>query len=1040
VANTPVPFAPLTLNALADGTPKVALDWTASSGAQGYNVKRSTTKGGPYTTIANVTMTNYTDSIVALGMTYYYVVSGTNAFGESGYNSMEISTTASDLAGWWKFDETNGTTAADSSVGGHNGTLQSSASWGAGTISNAVQLDGTSSGYVDMGDGVVSTLNDFTISTWVKVNTNANWARLFDFGSGTSYYMFLTPQSGSSTIRYAIKNNGGEQQINGPSALSAGVWHHVAVTLSGTTGKMYVDGVAVGTNSSMTIKPSDLGNTWGNYIGKSQFNDPYLNGSVDDFRIYNRALSATEISTLRNKTLPATPTGLTATPGNAQVALTWNTASGATRYNVKRATVSGGSYAMITNVTSTSFTDSGLTSGTYYYVVSALNVVAESADSVPASATPTAAPAAPSGLTASVGDAQVGLSWNPVVGATGYIVRRATVSGGPYTSITTNSLPACTDPGLVNGTTYYYVVASQNAAGVSGDSTPVSLKPVALPATPTNLSVTASAGQSGLSWSTVSNATLYKVKRSLTSGGPYTTLTSISSTNMADVGLVNGLAYYYVVSAVNGNGESANSAQVSVTPTDVPALVHRYSFSETSGATVADSVGGAAWNGALPNGGTFSGGKLTLASGSSQYMQLPAGILSNYTAVTIETWVTFPTQLPNACFFFGFGNVISNSGYNYIFCQPKNGRAAITDGSYSSEQNANTGVDFSFRSNFHLAFVFNPPGGTLAIYTNGVLAGINTGITIPMSSVNDVYNWIGRSLYSGDSYVGCTLDEFRIYNGALSEYQIAAAQALGANQLLPTDAPAVPTGLVATGTNMQVTLGWNAVSGATNYSLKWSLTNGSGYVTLTNLAGTSFVHTGLTNGTTYYYVVSALNAAGESAVSASASATPLSPVPSAPIGLTTVPGDSWVALSWNASGGATGYNVKSSLTNGGAYAVIGTNVGCLAFTNTGLLNGTNYYYVVSAVNAGGESANSAQVFARPVSPVPTSLNFTTSGGQFQFTWSADHTGWRLQVQTNMNASGLGTNWVTVSDSTNLNQIFVPIVATNGSVFYRLAYP
>jgi len=92
--NTPVPFAPLTLNATTDGTPKVTLDWSPSSGALGYNVKRSVTKaGGPYTTLANVAATNYVDTSVVSGRTYYYVVAGTNVVGESDYDSMEIKAT-----------------------------------------------------------------------------------------------------------------------------------------------------------------------------------------------------------------------------------------------------------------------------------------------------------------------------------------------------------------------------------------------------------------------------------------------------------------------------------------------------------------------------------------------------------------------------------------------------------------------------------------------------------------------------------------------------------------------------------------------------------------------------------------------------------------------------------------------------------------------------------------------------------------------------------------------------------------------------------
>jgi cellulose 1,4-beta-cellobiosidase len=161
--------------------------------------------------------------------------------------------------------------------------------------------------------------------------------------------------------------------------------------------------------------------------------------------------------------------------------------------------------------------------------------------------------------------------------------------------------------------------------------------------------------------------------------------------------------------------------------------------------------------------------------------------------------------------------------------------------------------------------------------------------------------------------------------------------------------------------------------------------------------------------------------------------------PAAPAGLTATAGDSLVMLNWNASSNAYSYFVKNSTSNGGPYAVT-ANLAGLALTNTGLANGTNYYYVVTATNAAGESANSLQVSARPVSRAVTPLNFSVTNAQFQFAWLADHTGWRLQAQTNSPTAGLGTNWVTVPNSTNLNQISIPIAATNGSVFFRLIYP
>ena len=103
-------------------------------------------------------------------------------------------------------------------------------------------------------------------------------------------------------IRFAIKvNNSSEQRIDGQAALPTGGWHHVAVTLNGSTGTLYVDGAQVGINTAMTLKPSDLGATTQNWIGRSQYSaDPYLDGRVDDFRIYNRALTASEVMHLKN--------------------------------------------------------------------------------------------------------------------------------------------------------------------------------------------------------------------------------------------------------------------------------------------------------------------------------------------------------------------------------------------------------------------------------------------------------------------------------------------------------------------------------------------------------------------------------------------------------------------------------------------------------------------------------------------------------------------------------------------------------------------
>jgi hypothetical protein len=304
---------------------------------------------------------------------------------------------------------------------------------------------------------------------------------------------------------------------------------------------------------------------------------------------------------------------------------------------------------------------------------------------------------------------------------------------------------------------------------------------------PGGLAATAGDGKVALQWNAFPGATSYKVKRASASGGPYVSVGTVTRTSFTDSKVANGTTYYYVVSMTSGGAESSDSAPVSAVPfVNVVTLAHRYSFNETSGTTVADSVGGAAWNGTLPNGGTFKDGQLQVRASGSQYIKLPAGILGNSTAVTIEAWVTFPSTLPTNGWFFGFGNISGTSGSGYIMCQPKNGRIAITSGNYSGEQNTspNPSGNWSRQTNLHVTAVFNPARSEMALYVNGVLKAQSTSVTTPLSAIKNMFSYIGRSFYSGDPYIDFNLDEFRIYNGAFMADDIAETQSLGPDQLI----------------------------------------------------------------------------------------------------------------------------------------------------------------------------------------------------------------------------------------------------------------
>jgi hypothetical protein len=223
----------------------------------------------------------------------------------------------------------------------------------------------------------------------------------------------------------------------------------------------------------MTLTPDSLGATTNNKIGWSQWTqwDPYLDGRVDDFRIYPAALSGDQVAALCAAQIPAmipsVPTGLTAAAvSGSRIDLSWNASSGATNYNLKRSTVDGGPYTLVGSTGGTSFSDEGLPELTaFYYVVSAVNAEGESADAPQAvAATPSAPPAAPTGLSASAGEGGVALLWdaNTEGDLAGYHVYRSFLQGSGYTRLNGALVdrPEFTDTEANFYTTYYYVVTA----------------------------------------------------------------------------------------------------------------------------------------------------------------------------------------------------------------------------------------------------------------------------------------------------------------------------------------------------------------------------------------------------------------------------------------------------------------------------------------------------------------------------------------------------------------------------------------------------
>jgi cellulose 1,4-beta-cellobiosidase len=289
---------------------------------------------------------------------------------------------------------------------------------------------------------------------------------------------------------------------------------------------------------------------------------------VSGSNVGGEGANSTEASAI---TIPAAPAGLSAAAAStSQINLSWSASTGAASYTVKRSATSGSGYtAVATGVTATSFEDTGLSSGThYYYIVTALNSGGESVASYEVGALTISA--SPENVSVTAGSGQATISWSASAGASSYTIERATSGVGPFAVVATGVTGlSYLDTGLSDGTTYYYQVIAVNASGSStASSVGISITP---PAAPTGLAATAGNTSISLIWNSATGASSYSVFRSTTSGSGYAVIASgIADTSYNDIGLANGTAYYYVVTATNTSGTSVISSQASATPIGLP--------------------------------------------------------------------------------------------------------------------------------------------------------------------------------------------------------------------------------------------------------------------------------------------------------------------------------------------------------------------------------------------------------------------------------------------------------------------------------------
>jgi hypothetical protein len=465
-------------------------------------------------------------------------------------------------------------------------------------------------------------------------------------------------------------------------------------------------------------------------------------------------------------------------------------------------------------------------------------------------------------------------------------------------------------------------------------------------------------------------------------------------------------------------GRALSGAEIHDLASAHPALAHRYSF--TSNAW--DSIGMA--HGTLMGGATITNNALVLNGTTGTYVNLPGGLVSGSSAVTLECWATFGTN-GNWARVVDFGNISGTSGQNYFGFSPH------TDtGGQRMQLSASTTTTFGLAGTFdnrklHVVCIVDPASNYAAVYTNGVLENATNASWPSFASVSSAWSFIGRSLWSADAYLNASIDELRLYDGRLTPQVIATDYQSGPNAL--NWSPPAPTGLVATAISTnQINLIWNAVTNVASYNVQRSTTNGGPYTVIaTGVTATNYNDTGLAGATTYYYVVSGVIAGGEGANSEQASAT-TSALPA---------GWDDVDVGSPAFAGSAGYDSNAVWTVTGSGADIWNTSDQFNYC-TNSLNGDGMIMAQVLAQSGSDPWAQSGIMFRDgmASNAPQVSLMITPGNGVSFRYRNSAGGATVQVnQTGISAPA----WVRLSRSTNT---FTASYSTSGTSWTQLGTP
>jgi uncharacterized repeat protein (TIGR03803 family) len=704
--------------------------------------------------------------------------------------------------------------------------------------------------------------------------------------------------------------------------------------------------------------------------------------------------------------VPTSPTNLTATSSSGAVLLQWDNVSVATGYNVYMSTTSGVEAAPpVASVVRPSYSTqpllvTGLTNlKTYYFIVTAVNAVGEGPASNEASGAPVS---------------EILLHSFGNEGPSGFIEASDGYLYGTTRGVSTGS-------GTTYGSVYrmdtsggsFQIMHSFNGSAASDGANPAA-------------GVTE--GADGKFYGTTQNGGTHDLGTifQMDNHGNYSVLYSFAGYTVSDGanpvgGLVQGSdgAFY----GTTRNGGSHNLGTV-------------FKIDSTFHLTIIHSFG----DGAVTNDGSHPVTGLVLAVDGNLY-----GTTSNGGLTGAGTIFSMDTAGHNGTVLYSFAGTSAGAGE---LIQGSDGAlyGVTSSGGVSNAgtvfRKETTGGSFQILHSFadgSVVFDGRNPAGRLIQASDNMLYGttVSGGVIKPggwglagtLFRVNiaggnmSVLHCFSDTSVPGDgfaaSYGMIQAGDGKLYGatGSGSVFNTAFQLDPGLNPL----APKTPTGLTAAAADARVALTWNASFGATGYNVKRAAIGGGPYATVASPTSVSYTNTGLTNGIAYYYVVSAVNAGGESHNSTEMSATPEPPIPAAPSVLSATVGSARVSLAWFPSTSATSYNVKRGTGYGGPYVTVVSRT-TTSYVNTGLTNGMTYYFVVTAVNGGGESSNSPQASATPMPtpPIaPTGLAATAGNAVVTLSWNAasEATSYNMRRSTvnggpyDTIASSAGTSWI-----------------------------